>query len=123
AAYITVFILLIAVLFTRPINGARSWLGIGTFGIQPSEFAKLTTALILAYIIDQGRGNFISTEKFYKSIGIVALTMFMVLIQNDTGTFLLFTAYFFVMYREGITFDPIILFFTNRIFGFRFKQT
>src|SRR5690554_7589168 len=49
--------------------------------------------------------------------------MLLVLIQNDTGTFLVFTAFFFVMYREGITLDPIILFFLNRVLGFRYKET
>src|SRR5690554_157409 len=54
-AFLVVFVLLILVLFTEPINGARSWLGVGPFGVQPSEFSKLTTALMLAYVISQGR--------------------------------------------------------------------
>ncbi len=121
--FITVFILLILVLFTTPINGARSWLGIGSFGIQPSEFAKLSTALMLAYVISRGGRRSITRQSLFLSLFVVLLTMFLILIQNDTGTFLVFTAFFFVMYREGITLDPIILFFLNRIFGFRFKRT
>lgn len=122
-AFIIVIILLIAVLFTNPINGARSWLGIGPFGIQPSEFSKFTTALMMAYIISQGRGRTISSKAALATIGIVVITMLLVLVQNDTGTFLVFTSFFFVMYREGITFDPIILFVFNRILGFRLKKT
>lgn len=122
-AFLTVLILLIAVLFTVPINGARSWLGVGNFGIQPSEFAKLSTSLMLAYVISRGSRRSITRQSLFYSLGVVLLTMFLILIENDTGTFLVFTAFFFVMYREGITLDPIILFFLNRILGFRFKHT
>lgn len=122
-AFVTVLVLLVLVLFTEPINGARSWLGVGPFGVQPSEFSKLTTALMLAYIISENRGKLISRKSLFLALTVVIATMLLVLIQNDTGTFLVFTAFFFVMYREGITFDPIILFFSNRIMGMRFKHT
>lgn len=124
AAYLFVVVLLIIVLFTEPINGARSWLGIGSFGIQPSEFSKLTTALMLAYVISDSRSTrSVSGRTFFLSLLSIFITMILVLIQNDTGTFLVFTAFFFVLYREGITLDPIILFFLNNLLGFRFKQT
>lgn len=121
--YFFIFILLIAVLFTPAVNGAHSWLGFGSFGIQPSEFAKLGTALMLAYILGQRRGAGVSRSSLLISMIILLLTMGLVLMENDTGTFLVFTAFFFVMYREGITFDPIILFIVNNIFGFRMKKT
>lgn len=122
-AFIVITILLIGVLFTEPINGARSWLGVGSFGVQPSEFAKVLTSLMLAYIISQGRSKHISKQTVFYSLGVVIFTMLLVLIQNDTGTFLVFTAFFFVMYREGITFDPIILFILNNILEMRLKST
>lgn len=121
--FFAVVILLIAVLFTTPINGARAWLGIGNFGIQPAEFAKLSTSLMLAYVISRGSRRNITRRSLLLSLLVVFLSMFLILIENDTGTFLVFTAFFFVMYREGITLDPIILFFLNRILGFRFKHT
>jgi rod shape determining protein RodA len=123
AAFLTVLVLLVLVLFTEPINGARSWLGIGPFGIQPSEFSKFTTALMIAYVIQDGRGKTVRSSTVFKVILIIMLSMLLVLLQNDTGTFLVFTAFFFVIYREGITFDPIILFFLNSVFRLRLKQT
>lgn len=123
AAFTLVFILLIAVLFSRPINGARSWLGFGAFGIQPSEFAKATTGLMLAYLIGQGRLKTIPKQIVYQSLILVFVTMLLVLAQNDTGTFLVFSAFFFVLYREGITFDPIILYVLNNLLGLRYKST
>lgn len=122
-AYMVVLVLLIAVLFTKPINGARSWLGIGPFGIQPSEFSKLSTALMLSYLIAQGRIKTISKNTIFLVLTLLFSTMLLILAQNDTGTFLVFTAFFFVMYREGITFDPIILYVLNNLLGFRFKET
>jgi rod shape determining protein RodA len=123
AAFIVVFLLLIFVLFSRPINGARSWLGVGSFGIQPSEFAKVTTSLMLAYLIGQGRIKQIAKKTVFQVLALVFVTMLLVLAQNDTGTFLVFSAFFFVMYREGITFDPIILYFLNNLLGLRYKST
>jgi rod shape determining protein RodA len=123
AAFIVVTLLLIIVLFSRPINGARSWLGFGSFGVQPSEFAKVTTGLMLAYLIGQGRIKMIAKKTVYQVLLLVFVTMILILAQNDTGTFLVFTAFFFVMYREGITFDPIILYFLNNLLGLRYKST
>ena len=123
AAFAVILFLLIIVLFSRPINGARSWLGVGSFGIQPSEFAKVTMALMLAYLIGQGRIKQIAKRTVFHVLALVFLTMLLILAQNDTGTFLVFSAFFFVMYREGITFDPIILYFLNNLLGLRYKNT
>lgn len=122
-AFLFVLILLIAVLFTPAINGAHSWLGIGSFGIQPSEFAKLSTALIIAYILGRQRGHSVSSKSTLLALLAIIGIMVLVLMENDTGTFLIFTAFFFVLYREGITFDYFILFILNKILGFRFKST
>ena len=61
-------LLLIAVLFTKPINGARSWFEIGSFSLQPSEFAKVVVILFLAYIISRIQEKFIEDIKDRKSV-------------------------------------------------------
>ena len=122
-AFLVVLVLLIAVLFTEPINGARSWLGLGPFGIQPSEFAKVSTSLMLAYIISRGRAKQVSKKTVYAVLLLLILVMLLVLFQNDTGTFLVFSAFLFVLYREGITFDPVILYFLNNLLGMRYRST
>lgn len=121
--YLFVITLLVIVLFMPPVNGARAWLGIGSMGIQPAEFAKIGTAILLA--------RFISTlNPKQQSVGtvlianlIILVPMALILLQPDAGTFVVFTAFLFVMYREGITYDPIILKIVNLIPGIRFKQT
>ncbi|MDX1445956.1 rod shape-determining protein RodA [Lishizhenia sp.] len=121
--YLFTVTLLVAVLFTTPINGARSWLGFGSFGIQPSEFAKLGMAMMLSYQISGIKSKVINIKTVTSIIAVLLVTMALILAQNDTGTFLVFTAFLFVMYREGITFDPYVLLLTNNILGLRLKHT
>ena len=106
--YGAVMVLLIYVfLFAKEINGAKSWLQIGGFSLQPSEFAKFSTALVLA--------KFMSAQSFrmtkLKDQAIVAMIIGLpaglIILQGDTGTALVFGAFLLVLFREGLS--PIIL--------------
>lgn len=121
--YLFTLSLLLVVLFMPPINGARAWLQIGSLGIQPAEFAKIGTALLLARFISElnVKQQTISTVLIANSILLVPMVL--ILLQPDAGTFVVFTSFLFVMYREGITYDPIILQMINAIPGVKFKQT
>lgn len=121
--YIATLILLVAVLFTPPINGARAWLGVGGFGIQPAEFAKIGTALLLAQFINGVNIRLQTVATVLKSLLIIIIPIALIILQPDAGTVLVFTAFLFVMYREGITFDPIVLAITNSFPGIKFKET
>lgn len=121
--YLGTLLLLVVVLFTPPINGARAWLGIGPFGIQPAEFAKIGTAILLASYINQINIKQQSITNVLTCLAIVAIPMVLIILQPDAGTFVVFTAFFFVLYREGITFDPIILLLINLIPGVKFRKT
>ena len=78
--------MLIAVLvFGREVNGARSWLGIGQLGIQPSEFAKIGTILLLALYLEKG-GQVIGLGKFIAAFGIMIVPVLLILLQPDLGT-------------------------------------
>jgi rod shape determining protein RodA len=58
-----------------------------------------------------------------RAIAIILVPMILILLQPDAGTFVVFTSFLFVMYREGLTFDPLILSIINKVPGFRFKYT
>lgn len=118
----TIFLLII-VLFTKPINGARAWLGVGSMGIQPGEFAKIGTAILLSRFLGSLNVKQQNVQTVLISLGILALPMVLILLQPDAGTFIVFTAFLFVMYREGVTFDPIVLKVVNLIPGVKFKET
>jgi rod shape determining protein RodA len=86
----TVILLLYTCFFGRLVNGARAWIGIGSFGIQPSEFAKITTILFLAYYLDFTRRSQSAFSRFLVSCIIVFIPMGIVLMQPDFGTSLTF---------------------------------
>lgn len=102
-------IMLLAVLFIgTETKGSKSWFGIGEFGIQPSEFAKVTTALALAKAlsgIDVDMKDF--RTKFY-GISIIIAPMLLVLLQNDTGSALVFLVFVLVLFREGLSLSVLI---------------
>ena len=121
--YSFAILLLIIVLFMPAKNGARAWLGIGSMGIQPGEFAKIGVAILLGRYLGEFNAKQQNIQTVLVSIGIIALPMVLILLQPDAGTFVVFTGFLFVMYREGVTFDPIVLLFVNLIPGVKFKQT
>ncbi len=118
-----VILLLIAVLlFGREVNGATSWFGVGGFGIQPSEFAKMGTALMVASFLSgvnviknktSAKIKFLGFLSMPASlltvIGIIGLPALLILLQPDAGTLLVFTSFMLVLYREGLVGNIIFL--------------
>jgi rod shape determining protein RodA len=103
--YIYGFVLLlnISVLFLgREVSGAKSWFGIGGIGIQPSEFAKLATAMALAKFLGAYGMRFKGLKTIGISLAIITAPLIIVLAQNDTGTALVFLSFYLVLYREGM---------------------
>ena len=106
---VIMILLLLVLLFGTTINGAKGWFMIGSFGFQPAEFAKFATALALA--------SYMNTHDFkihsFRSLLFIALIIlfpaFLILIQNDTGSALVFFSFILVLYREGLS--GIVLFF------------
>ena len=108
--YAVNMLLLIVVLLTaRDVAGARSWIDIGPFKLQPSEFAKSATALALAaYLGDIGTRMKDLQTKVVAGI-ILAIPAGLILLQNDTGSMLVFGAFALVMYREGLSGNILLL--------------
>ena len=121
--YLVTLLLLIIVLFMPPINGARAWLGVGSMGVQPAEFAKISTALLLSKYISELVVKLQTTKTVLLACLIFFIPSILVAMQPDAGTLVVFSSFLFVMYREGLTFDPIILGVLNSIPGIKFKST
>ena len=121
--YISVLVLLVIVLFMPPINGARAWLGVGTLGVQPAEFAKIATALLLSKYISELVVKFQTIKTVLTACLILFVPALLIALQPDAGTLVVFSSFLFVMYREGLTFDPLILGVLNTIPGIKFKST
>ncbi|GAB1454974.1 MAG: rod shape-determining protein RodA [Spirochaetia bacterium] len=98
--------------FGKVVNGARSWLAIiGDYGIQPSEFTKIATALFLARYLERSVHELNSFKRFALSFMIVAIPMALILLQPDFGTALVFVPlYLFMAYIGGINKRYLLMF-------------
>lgn len=110
--------------FGKDVNGARSWYGVGSMTIQPSEFVKFATALAVAKYISDIQTNLKTLRDQLKAVALILLPAFLILLQNDAGSTLVYAAFFFVFYREGlqqvyvlIAFSAIVLAVLSLKFG------
>jgi len=95
---------LIVVLFMGSvISGSKSWFQIGPFAFQPAEFAKYAVALALARIMSSNSFDFRNLRSVALAFLLIGFPMVLILLQNDTGSALVFTAFIIPMYREGFT--------------------
>jgi len=89
-------------LFGKNVNGATSWYAIGSFTIQPSEFAKTATALAVAKYISDLNTDINNFKDQLRTFAIIVIPALLVLLQNDTGSTVVYAGFFFVLYREGL---------------------
>ncbi len=89
-------------IFGKTVSGATSWYGIGGITIQPSEFAKAATALAIAKYISDMQTNIKVFNDQIKLFIIIAIPAILILLQNDTGSTVVYASFFFVLFREGL---------------------
>ena len=89
-----ILLLFITLLLGNKVNGARSWLGIGGFGIQPSEFAKLGTIIALSSFCSKNKKNLRTLSVFLRALMIPTVPMLLILAQPDMGTALVYIPIF-----------------------------
>lgn len=106
--YGAIMLLLLLVPFIgKEVGGNRAWLGVGSFGIQPSEFAKFATALAVAKLIGSVGFKMDNLRNQLMAFGFVFLPIALILLQKDYGTAMVFTVFVLVFYREGMS--PFLL--------------
>lgn len=106
--YLFAILLLISVLlFGKEVNGARSWFELGSIRFQPAEFTKVAVALAIAKFMNEHNFKISNIYNLVRSALIILLPMSMVILQNDTGSALVYFAFIIVFYREGLS--PIYL--------------
>lgn len=100
--YFITLILLVVVLFVgRNVGGNQAWIEMGGFRLQPSEFAKLATCLLVAWYLSEQSNKSPTLKTLLLGSLIVAVPVFLVLLQPDMGSALAFSSLIFVFYREG----------------------
>ena len=102
--YLSIILLLLGVLvFGTEIAGSKSWFKIGGIAIQPAEFAKFSTALALSKYIVERQVNLKKFSYLVKAVIIFLIPAVLILLQNDTGSALVFMAFVIVLFREGMS--------------------
>ncbi len=108
--YFLIIIVLISVLlFGKTVAGSKSWFQIGNFAIQPAEFAKFITALTLAKYLSTLNVDMRRLKTKIVAITILSIPAVLILLQNDTGSALVYFSFVFVLYREGFSGFIIVL--------------
>lgn len=97
------FTLLLIPFLGKEVGGNKAWIGIGSFGGQPSELAKFVTALAIAKYAGSVGFRMDNLRNQAVMFGLIGLPMALILLQKDTGTALVFTSFILVFFREGMS--------------------
>lgn len=109
--YIVVLLLLIVVLFVgRNVGGNQAWISLGSFRLQPSEFAKLGTCLLLASYLSTQINKQPNMKTLLIGSAIVLAPVALIMLQPDTGSALTFLSLTLVFYREGYVGNALLIF-------------
>ena len=100
---LVLFSLLLVLVFGKEVNGAKSWFEFGSFGLQPSEFAKFATVLALARFLGAKGRNPESLKILFTSMVIIFAPAMFIAIQPDMGSVLVYFALVMVLFREGMS--------------------
>jgi rod shape determining protein RodA len=98
-----IFVLLLAAVLVAgvEINGAKAWFRIGPLGVQPAEFAKIGTALMLSRFVSQREHRQPTLRDQAMVAALLGIPIVLILLQPDVGSILVFTSFVFALYREG----------------------
>jgi rod shape determining protein RodA len=101
------FLLILVPIVGKEVGGNKAWLGIGSFGVQPSEFAKFATALAVAKFMGSIGFRMDNMRNQVILFVMIVVPMLLILLQKDTGTALVFTIFTVVFFREGMS--PVLI--------------
>jgi rod shape determining protein RodA len=101
---VTTLLLLLVLVIGHSVKGNGSWISLpGGFRLQPSEFAKYATCLLLARYLSSTNVKVTDFKSFAIAAGIIFFPMALILLQPDAGSTLVFSCLLFVLYREGLS--------------------
>ena len=97
-----VFLLILVLILGKEVHGNKAWIAIGSFSLQPAEFAKLATSLALAKYLGVKNRDITKIDQRLKAFLIILIPVGLVMLQPDTGSALVAAAFLFTLYREGM---------------------
>lgn len=100
--WLLMVILLITPFIAKDIKGSRSWISLGSVSLQPAEFAKCATALAVAKLINRYGFSLNVMPNLARAAAVILLPMVLIVMQRETGSALVYLAFFLMFYREGM---------------------
>lgn len=100
---VSILLLILVLIIGRNVGGNQAWIPIGSFRLQPSEFAKFSTCLLLAKYLSSGTIKVQDLKTQIISAVIILFPTALILLQPDAGSALTFTSLILVLYREGLS--------------------
>jgi len=110
-----VALLVSVLLFGKEVNGARSWFELDGIRIQPAEFAKFATALAIANVMSRHGFKMMRFSSLFQVGLLLFIPAVLIILQNDTGSALVYSSFLLMMYREGLHGSILLLFFITVI--------
>ena len=101
--FLSIILLVLVLLFGQEVKSSVSWFNFFGLKFQPSEFAKFSTALILAKVFDSSNLKVDSLKSLIKVSTLILVPFILILFQGDTGTALVYFSFFLVLLREGLS--------------------
>lgn len=98
-----ILLLILVLLLGREVAGSKSWFEIGSFRVQPAEFGKFATSLALAKYLSTLNIRFENLKTKIIAGTFITIPALFILLQNDTGSALVYGAFILVLYREGLS--------------------
>lgn len=105
--WVNIGLLMVVLVVARDVSGARAWIDIGPFKLQPAEFMKAGTALALAQLLSELGFDITKWRNLAIAGLLIGLPAVLILAQNDTGSAIVFSTFALVLYREGMT--PLLI--------------
>ena len=95
---------MVAVIFLGvEVKGSRSWFAFGPVRFQPAEISKITTSLLIAFVMSRPGFKITKPGNFLSVALVIALPMLIILAESETGSALVYVGFIFVLYREGLS--------------------
>ncbi len=122
---VLVLLLFVTIFNPNEIKGSRSWLVMGPLRVQPAEFAKFATALAVAKLMSVHGFTMSRSRDMMRAFAVVLLPMLLIVMQKETGSALVYLAFFLMFYREGMTGSFLftgVAFVIYFVVGVRYKE-
>lgn len=101
--FFSILLLLLVLILGKSINGSKAWFDLKILKFQPSELAKITTALAISRYLSTPNINILNNKILFRILILILIPIILILLQPDPGSVLVFMSFLLVFYREGFS--------------------